>query len=131
MLHLACGFNRNPGACVRKATGVFSKHGVQTLLFSKFVPGFDAVAAPLAGRVGVRAMQFVAFDALGAGLWIASYTVLGYIFRNQLDLVPMHIARLGAFVAGAAGLCVYFGRKFAGSTPSCANSDLQGSRQKS
>ena len=115
MLHFVCGLSRDSGACVHKATGVFSKHGVRTLLFSKFVPGFDAVAAPLAGRARVPAMQFLIFDGFGAAFWTAVYVVLGYVFRNQLDLVAMHIERLGtlALLAAAAGFGAYFGRKFA------------------
>jgi membrane protein DedA with SNARE-associated domain/rhodanese-related sulfurtransferase len=115
ILHFGCGVSRDPGACVQKATGAFGKHGVRTLLFSKFVIGLDAVAAPLCGRARIPPIQFLFFDALGAAFWCVSYAALGYIFSNQLDQVAVHLARVGAFVAlaVAAGLAVYVFRRLA------------------
>ncbi|MGO9260549.1 MAG: DedA family protein [Bryobacteraceae bacterium] len=61
------------------------------------------------------AIRFLAFDALGAAIWTAAYTAVGYIFRNQLDLVATHIVRMGAVVAIAiaAALTYYAVRRFA------------------
>lgn len=114
ILHFVCGISREPGSCVQKAARVFSKHGVRTLLFSKFVIGFDAVAAPLAGRARVSPFQFLVFDGLGAAFWTATYAALGYAFRNQLDLVATHITRMGAFLTAfiAAVFCCYLVRRF-------------------
>jgi membrane protein DedA with SNARE-associated domain/rhodanese-related sulfurtransferase len=115
ILHLVCGLSRDPGSCVHRASGAFNRHGVRSLLISKFVVGLDAVAAPLAGDARIPLLLFLSFDALGAVFWSATYTALGYIFSNQLDLVAVHVARIGAFVALAigAGLGVYLARKFA------------------
>jgi membrane protein DedA with SNARE-associated domain/rhodanese-related sulfurtransferase len=113
ILHCLCSLSGNPASCVHKATGVFARHGVRTLLVSKFVVGLDAVATPLAGAAGTPIMQFLAFDALGAILWSAAYGALGYIFSNQLESVAGHLARMGAFVALAlaAGFGFYLVRK--------------------
>jgi membrane protein DedA with SNARE-associated domain/rhodanese-related sulfurtransferase len=116
ILHFLCGLTRDPGACVHRATDVFSRHGVRTLLISKFVVGLDAVAVPLTGAARISPMQFLVFDALGAMLWSCTYVALGYIFSNQLDLVAVHLARMGTVVALAvgAGIGLYVGRRFAG-----------------
>jgi len=115
VLHFVCGLSQDPGSCTHRATGVFSKHGVRILLISKFIVGLDAVAAPLAGRARVPAIQFLMFDALGAALWTSAYATLGYIFSNQLDRVATHLVRIGAFltVAVALGLSFYLLRKCA------------------
>ena len=115
MLHFVCGLSKEPGACVHKATSVFSKHGIRTLLFSKFVIGLDALAAPLAGNARVSAIQFLIFDGLGAMFWTAAYIGLGYVFRNQLDLVAMHLERIGTLlvIAGAGVLSFYLVKGFA------------------
>lgn len=115
ILHFGCGVSRDPGACVQKATGAFGKHGVRTLLFSKFVIGLDAVAAPLCGRARIPPIQFLFFDALGAVFWCVSYAALGYIFSNKLDRVAVHLARMGTFVAlaVAAGFAFYVVRRLA------------------
>jgi membrane protein DedA with SNARE-associated domain/rhodanese-related sulfurtransferase len=115
ILHFGCGLSRNPTSCVQKATGIFGKHGVRTLLFSKFVIGLDAVAAPQCGMAHVPASQFLFFDALGAIIWCISYAALGYIFSNQLDRVAVHLERMGAIVAlaVAASIAFYMIRKLA------------------
>lgn len=115
ILHFLCGLTGSPGSCVHKATGIFARHGVRTLLVSKFVVGLDAFATPLAGAAGIPVMQFLAFDALGAMLWSTAYGGLGYIFSNQLESVAGHLARMGAFVALAlaAGLGFYIVRRLA------------------
>ena len=114
ILHCVCSFSKDPGSCVDQATGVFGKHGVRTLLFSKFVIGLDAVAAPQCGMARVPPSQFLLFDALGAIFWCISYAALGYIFSNQLDRVAVHLERMGALVAlaVAAIFAFYLVRRF-------------------
>ena len=114
MLHFVCGHTRNPESCAGRATAAYSKRGVRTLLISKFVPGLDALAAPLAGRYGVPVIKFMAFDALGAALWTITYAALGYIFDTQLDRVAVHIARLGTLmtIVILAGIGFFLVRRF-------------------
>ena len=115
ILHFACGLTGNPLSCAHKATGAFDRHGIRVLLVSKFVPGFDAVAVPLAGQARVRILRFLVFDAVGAAFWTGTYTAVGYLFANQLDRVALHIAQVGTFlaIAIAAGLSFYTFRRLA------------------
>jgi membrane protein DedA with SNARE-associated domain/rhodanese-related sulfurtransferase len=115
ILHFVCGLSGDPESCVSKASSTFARHGVRTLLVSKFVIGLDAVAVPLAGAALVPPMDFLAFDVAGALLWTATYASLGYVFSEQLDLVAIHIARIGVLAAlvGAAALGFYAARRFA------------------
>ncbi|HME09809.1 MAG TPA: rhodanese-like domain-containing protein [Bryobacteraceae bacterium] len=99
ILHFVCGLSGEPVACVNKATGAFHRHGVRSLLVSKFILGVDAVAAPLAGAASTPPLHFLAFDALGATFWTGTYVALGYIFSNQLERVAHHLVRMGAFIA--------------------------------
>ena len=108
ILHCVCSFSGDPGSCVHKATGAFGKHGVRTMLFSKFVIGLDAVAAPQCGMAHVPPSQFLFFDALGAIFWCISYAALGYVFSNQLDRVAVHLERMGALVALAVAVVFVF-----------------------
>lgn len=114
-LHFLCGLSADPDASVRKAKVVFARHGVRLLLFSKFVIGLDAVAVPLTGAARIAVPKFLAFDAVGAMLWSAAYTALGFVFSDQLDLVAAHLARAGALVALIAGIVVglYASKKIA------------------
>jgi membrane protein DedA with SNARE-associated domain/rhodanese-related sulfurtransferase len=113
ILHFACGISEDPGSCVRGANESFARHGVKSLLISKFVTGLDALAAPLAGASGTTRTKFLGFDTTGAMLWSGVYAALGYIFSEQLDLIATYSARLGALVAVLliAGLQFYIIRK--------------------
>jgi membrane protein DedA with SNARE-associated domain/rhodanese-related sulfurtransferase len=115
ILHFVCGLSRDPESCAHRATNVFGRHGVRTLLVSKFVFGLDAVAAPLAGAGETTRWRFLLFDCLGAMLWSAAYVALGYIFSNQLERVAAQIERIGAFVALAlaAAFGFHMARKYA------------------
>lgn len=115
VLHFLCSLSRDPGSYVHRATSIFARHGVRTLLFSKFVIGLDAVAAPLAGASSVSPRLFLVFDGIGATFWSATYAALGYTFSNQLDRVAVHVARIGIVVAlaVAAVFVYYLARKIA------------------
>jgi membrane protein DedA with SNARE-associated domain len=47
------------------------------LLPAKFVPGLNAVAAPLAGTIRIPWWQFAAIDSLGICIWAALQCPLG------------------------------------------------------
>jgi membrane protein DedA with SNARE-associated domain/rhodanese-related sulfurtransferase len=115
ILHFVCGLSGDPEACAHSATQSFTRHGVNTLLVSKFVIGLDAVAVPLAGAGGIRWTRFLLFDALGAFFWSSTYAALGYVFSNQLERLAVHLERIGAIaaLAAAAALGFYIARKFA------------------
>jgi membrane protein DedA with SNARE-associated domain/rhodanese-related sulfurtransferase len=115
ILHFACGLTRDSATCAHKATSAFDRHGVRILLVSKFIPGFDAVAAPLAGQSHVAVIRFLVFDGFGAAFWTGTYATLGYVFANQLDRIAVHLARVGALaaIAGTAMLGFYVLRRLA------------------
>ena len=56
----------------------------------------------------MSAIRFPAFDAVGAGLYAAACASLGYVFRNQKDLVAVHVVRMGRFMLLAAAAVVGF-----------------------
>jgi membrane protein DedA with SNARE-associated domain len=65
VLRFICRVSLEPDSCVRQTENAFVKYGLKTLLFAKFVPGLNAVAAPMAGNSGVGAARFLAVDSLG------------------------------------------------------------------
>lgn len=115
ILHFICGLTWNSATCADNAISAFDKHGARILLVSKFIPGLDAIAVPLAGQAHVALVRFLVFDGVGAAFWAGSYTALGYVFAGQLDRVALDVARVGAFlaVAIAGGLSFYIFRRLA------------------
>jgi membrane protein DedA with SNARE-associated domain/rhodanese-related sulfurtransferase len=115
IMHFVSGFSRDPGAYVGKATRAYSRYGARSLIISKFVPGLDAVSAPMAGSAGLSPLHFIILDGLGALFWSGTYVALGYIFSNQLDLLATHLARIGAGLAliAAGGFAYYLAHRLA------------------
>jgi len=56
VLRLLCRISLEPDSCVRRTQVRFGKRGARVLLIAKFIPGLNAMAAPLAGiiRMGWR-----------------------------------------------------------------------------
>jgi membrane protein DedA with SNARE-associated domain/rhodanese-related sulfurtransferase len=104
--HFICGDARDPKSCTNKLTMRFRRHGIRCLLFSKFVIGLDAVAAPMAGISGIGRARFLAFDAVGAIIWTSAYAICGYVFKDQLGLVAAYSAQFGTLLLVAAGVGV-------------------------
>ena len=110
-----CKISLEPDSCVRRMENLFFRHGIRSLLVAKFVPGLSTVAPPLAGIFGMGLGAFLLYDGLGAILWAASGTALGYLFSAQLDRLLGGLARTGGLLLAliGGGLTVYVGYKFA------------------
>ena len=98
VLHFIHGFSRDPDSHDRRAKRVFSRYGPSILLVSKFIPGLDAVAPPLAGTSRTSRFRFFLFDAIGAALYSVTYAGLGYAFSHDLDRVATYSTRAGTLL---------------------------------
>jgi membrane protein DedA with SNARE-associated domain len=98
VLRFLCRVSLEPDSCVRQTETTFLKHGLNTFLISKFVPGLNAVAAPLAGDSGVGVARFLATDSLGILMWSAAYLGVGYLFSDQVEDALGYAQRLGSGV---------------------------------
>ena len=97
-LQFICKISIEPDSCVRRTENVFQKYGLSSLLVSKFVPGLNAVAAPLAGGAGANFARFLLFDSLGTLIWIGIYVFAGYAFSDQLEIAIGYATRMGTGV---------------------------------
>ena len=95
ILGFLCRLALEPDSCVRQTENGFVRYGVKFLLVSKFIPGMNALAAPLAGSSRVRWGQFMLFDTLGAILFISSWGTVGYLFSGQLEAVGKVVGLAG------------------------------------
>jgi len=115
VLHFIHRLSRNPEYHDRKAQQTFKQYGPPILYISKFVPGLDAVAPPLAGISRTSRWRFLACDTVGASLYSCTYSGLGYVFSHNLDLAAAYVGRAGSILAGVAlaTVAVYSLRRFA------------------
>ncbi|HVA94893.1 MAG TPA: VTT domain-containing protein [Candidatus Dormibacteraeota bacterium] len=98
VLQLLCRISLEPDSCVRRTQISIGRGGARVLLVSKFVPGLNAVAAPLSGIIRMGWRRFLLFDLLGAVLWASCFTVTGYVFSGELERVAARAAYLGEWL---------------------------------
>ena len=111
-----CKLSLEPDSCVRRSENFFARHGARSLLIAKFIPGLNAVAAPIAGAIRTPRWRFLLFDGLGILLWAATFETLGFVFAHQLQQVAAYVSHAGALVLAVGlsiGAAVYIGRKSA------------------
>jgi membrane protein DedA with SNARE-associated domain len=109
LLGLLCRLSASPETCILRSAEYFYRRGKQTLLFSKFIPGVNTMSPPLAGSMRMRPQQFLAFDAVGAALYIGAYALAGYIFSDALRAITRGLRSAGsaAELIFGIGLAVY------------------------
>lgn len=95
ILGFLCRIALEPDSCVRQTENGFVRYGVRFLLVSKFIPGMNALAAPLAGSSRAGWGQFLVFDALGAAIFVSSWETVGYLFGDQLEAIGRVVGRAG------------------------------------
>ena len=113
VLQLLCRISLEPDSCVRRTQVSFTKNGARVLLVAKFVPGLNAMAAPLAGIIRMGWRRFLLYDVAGALLWVGSFTITGYVFSGELERVAANMAYTGKWILFilVAGFGAYIGWK--------------------
>src|SRR5256886_17650896 len=65
VLRWLCRIFLEPDSCVRRTQDAFGRYGARSLLFAKFVPGFNTAAPPLAGFVRIALFGCPGFTGRG------------------------------------------------------------------
>ncbi|MES2949521.1 MAG: VTT domain-containing protein [Pseudomonadota bacterium] len=114
VLALLCKMSINPSSCVSQTEARFTKWGVWSLVFGKFIPGFATVAPPVAGALGMPRSSFFMASAVGAGLWAGLALLAGYAFQAQIDSTLAWMGAHGIHLAliAAAVVATVIGWKY-------------------
>lgn len=111
LLAVLCRVSLDPESCIFSAANYFYKRGPKTLLFAKFVPGLGAMAAPIAGSLNMRVLQFLRMDGLGSLGYCSAWIAVGYLFSHVIEKIvawmgrASHTMLLGILlIAGIYGL---------------------------
>ncbi len=86
-LGLLCRISLNPEACILSSADSFLRRGRMLLVVSKFIPGINTMAPPLAGSMNMRPLQFFGLDLAGAGLYIFTFFGMGFLFSGALGTI--------------------------------------------
>jgi membrane protein DedA with SNARE-associated domain/rhodanese-related sulfurtransferase len=95
ILRLLCKISLSPDSCVSQTEDKFARFGVKALIVSKFIPGFNIVAAPMSGALGVTRPRFLAFSVAGSLLWSSTGVGLGALFHKSVDRVLDFLSAMG------------------------------------
>lgn len=77
----------------RKVEEFFDRHGGKVVTVARFIPGLREANGIVAGTIGMPWLRFLAFNALGAALWVTVWTVLGYTAGAYIGEIYDEIAR--------------------------------------
>ncbi len=114
ILSLLCRISLEPDSCVKNTENLFMKRGASSLLVSKFVPGLNTVAQPMAGIVRLSLPKFILFDWAGTLIWAGTVLTVGRIFHHQVEDVLSFIRRSGAslLLVAVAAATVWIAYKY-------------------
>ncbi len=113
VMHLLCILSLEPDHCVRDTEELFRKLGPVSVILAKFVPGLQTLAPPMSGLTGMRVSTFFVLDLIGTLLWAASFSLIGWYFHAELELVAQKAADAGIVAGMTVGAIVlgYFAYK--------------------
>jgi membrane protein DedA with SNARE-associated domain/membrane-associated phospholipid phosphatase len=83
----------------------FEQRGALTIVVGRFL-GFVRPLLPfIAGAARWRLRRYLRYDVFAAGLWAATFSVLGYVFWHSFDKLTTYVSR-GLFALGTVVVLV-------------------------
>ena len=101
VLSFLCRISLDPDSCVQSSKRIFSRHGTHSLLISKFIPGMNTVAPPLAGIFHMRRGKFFFYNGLGTFIFVGSFSGAGYLMAGEIERYSERILEMGGWFGGA------------------------------
>lgn len=89
---------------VEAATAFFGRHGGWIIIVARFIEGLRQANGIIAGTTGMHWGRFLAFNAIGAALWVVVWTSVGYLAGSNLGAIYDAITRYAGYVAVAIGV---------------------------
>lgn len=82
----------------------FDRHGRTTVLFCRLIPGIRSLISIPAGLARMRLWPFLAYTAVGTGVWAALLAYLGYFLGSNFTEVGEYLDPASWFVFGALAI---------------------------
>ncbi|MGW4820219.1 DedA family protein [Streptomyces sp. NPDC004227] len=84
----------------------FGRHGGKIVVVARFIEGLRQANGIIAGTTGMHWLRFLAFNALGAALWVGLWVTLAYAAGRHIGTVYDEIRRYEVYVLMALGVLV-------------------------
>lgn len=81
-----------------RAHAFYEKHGRKTIVLAQFMPIIRTFAPVIAGVGGMSFPTFIAFNVIGAVVWIWSMVGIGYFLGSKVPGIDQHIEIVIAIV---------------------------------
>lgn len=112
VLALLCRISLSPDSCVSQTEDKFRRWGPKSLMVSKFIPGFNTIAPPIAGASGLALGRFIRFSCAGSLLWAGGGLLLGMVFHRSIGRILDSLSVMGmaalVVIATMFGLFILF-----------------------
>jgi membrane protein DedA with SNARE-associated domain len=89
-----------------RATQFFERHGGKIIIVARFVEGLRQANGIIAGISGMHWARFLTFNAIGAALWVAVWTSVGYFSGSHINAIYSAATRYVTYLAIALGVLV-------------------------
>lgn len=89
-----------------KATDFFDRQGGKIIVIARFVEGLRQANGIIAGITGMHWTRFLAFNAIGAALWVGVWTSVGYFSGDHIDTIYNTATRYDRYLAIVVGVIV-------------------------
>jgi membrane protein DedA with SNARE-associated domain len=107
-LKMLCRISLQPESCLEGTRLRFARRNASFLFYSRFIPGVDQIAVPLAGSLGIAWGPFLIFNTAGAVVWLVAGLSIGVCFESQAQALLSVIEHVGAVLTVVACVTVAF-----------------------
>jgi membrane protein DedA with SNARE-associated domain len=81
-----------------KTERFFDRRGAIVITFARFVEGLRQANGIIAGITGMHWLRFLAFNALGAAMWVGTWVSLGYLAGDHITTIYHYITLYSYYV---------------------------------
>jgi membrane protein DedA with SNARE-associated domain len=85
-----------------KAQAFFDRQGAKIITIARFIEGLRQANGIIAGIAEMHWLRFVAFNALGAALWVGTWVSVGYLAGQHITTIYNAITMYSLWAAIAA-----------------------------
>ena len=89
---------------LEKAESFFTRRGGAIVTVARFIEGLRQANGIVAGTTGMPWRRFLAFNALGAALWVGTWTSVGYFAGDHIETIYREVSRYSLYVLAAAAV---------------------------
>jgi membrane protein DedA with SNARE-associated domain len=80
-----------------KAESFFARHSGKIIVVARFIEGLRQANGIVAGITGMRWRRFLAFNALGAALWVGVWVSVGYLAGTHITAIYDQVSRYSLY----------------------------------